>query len=91
MDESLFSLAGRHGLPAAIFEQGHAAAGPGVVTTKWKYFRMDPRAFMTMGILKARVCLLASVHTSAHTQLRHNKISRNTSQRCALRQCANSS
>eukprot|EP00967_Tisochrysis_lutea_P015199 scaffold17111_cov36-Tisochrysis_lutea.AAC.4 len=52
MDESLFQLAGEHGLPAAMFKQGHEAAGPGVVTTRWKYFRMDPRAFMTMGILK---------------------------------------
>ena len=24
------------------------------VTTRWKYFRMDPKAFMTMGILKVR-------------------------------------
>ena len=24
------------------------------VTTRWKYFRMDPQAFMTMGILKVR-------------------------------------
>lgn len=52
MDESLFTLAGHHGLPAAIFIAGHQSAGPGVVTTRWKYFRMDPRAFMTMGILK---------------------------------------
>lgn len=54
MDESLFTLAGQHALPAAIFQTGHEAAGPGVVTTRWMYFRMDPRAFMTMGILKVR-------------------------------------
>ena len=24
------------------------------MTTRWKYFRMDPKAFMTMGILKVR-------------------------------------
>jgi len=54
MDETLFDLAGTHGLPAAIFQQASGAAGPGVVTTRWKYFRMDPAAFMTMGILKVR-------------------------------------
>jgi len=60
MDESLFTLAGKHGMPAAIFRGGsgeEASAGPGVVTTRWKYFRMDPRAFMTMGILKVRFFL----------------------------------
>jgi len=60
MDESLFTLAGNHGMPAAIFRGGsgeEASAGPGVVTTRWKYFRMDPRAFMTMGMLKVRFFL----------------------------------
>lgn len=50
MDESLFNLADASGLPAAIFE----GSGDGRVTTRWKYFRMDPKAFMTMGILKVR-------------------------------------
>ena len=31
-----------------------AAGGSGAVTTRWKYYRMDPKAFMQMGILKAR-------------------------------------
>lgn len=65
MDESLFTLAGNHGMPAAIFRGGsgeEASAGPGVVTTRWKYFRMDPRAFMTMGMLKA------PQHNSSHLQ-----------------------
>ena len=35
-------------LPGVIFSDN----SDGRVTTKWKYFRMDPKAFMTMGILK---------------------------------------
>ena len=31
-----------------------ADKGGGAVTTRWKYYRMDPKAFMQMGILKVR-------------------------------------
>jgi hypothetical protein len=51
MDEDLFALAESQGMPAAIFKETGTA---GRVATRWKYFRMDPRAFMSMGILKVR-------------------------------------
>ena len=34
-----------------------ADKGGGAVTTRWKYYRMDPKAFMQMGILKVRASL----------------------------------
>ena len=52
MDENLFSLADDFGMPGVMMLEKDGADKK--VTTRWKYFRMDPKAFMTMGILKAR-------------------------------------
>ncbi|KAL1514707.1 hypothetical protein AB1Y20_003794 [Prymnesium parvum] len=53
MDEALFNLANSHGIPGVMMVEKDDV-GEKEVTTKWKYFRMDPAAFMTMGILKVR-------------------------------------
>ena len=52
MDENLFSLADDFGMPGVMMLEKDGADKK--VTTRWKYFRMDPKAFMTMGILKVR-------------------------------------
>ena len=54
MDSSLFDLADAHGLPGVMMVEHDAGDVEKEVTTRWKYFRMDPAAFMTMGILKVR-------------------------------------
>ena len=58
MDDGLFQTATSQLIPAAIMKD--TSASNGAVTTRWKYYRMDPKAFMQMGILKVRVllCLL---------------------------------
>lgn len=53
MDDKLFHLANEHGIPAVMM-RASAGGSDGAVTTRWKYYRMDPKAFMQMGILKAR-------------------------------------
>ena len=53
MDEKLFNLADSFNLPGVMMVEKDSS-GEKEVTTKWKYFRMDPAAFMTMGILKVR-------------------------------------
>jgi hypothetical protein len=52
MDEKLFRLAESKGYPAVLMREveGKEAA----VSTKWQYYRMDPVAFLSMGILKVR-------------------------------------
>ena len=52
MDAALFDTANSMGVPAVMMKSVSAANG--AVTTQWKYYRMDPKAFMQMGILKAR-------------------------------------
>ena len=52
MDEKLFDLANELGVPAVMMRANTAADG--AVTTQWKYYRMDPKAFMQMGVLKVR-------------------------------------
>ena len=59
MDTALFELADGHGLPGVMMAEGAlkedgATMQQSSVTTRWKYFRMDPKAFMTMGILKVK-------------------------------------
>ena len=59
MDVALFELADGHGLPGVMMAEGAlkedgATMQQSSVTTRWKYFRMDPKAFMTMGILKVK-------------------------------------
>ena len=61
MDETLFGNAEAQGFPAVLMAgaaDAAAAMGGGGssdrVTTKWKYYRMDPKAFLQMGILKVR-------------------------------------
>ena len=56
MDESLFQLSERSGYSAVMMKED--AEGSSKVNTRWKYYRMDPKAFLEMGILK--VCLAAS-------------------------------
>ena len=51
MDQKLFDTANTNKIPAAIFADTQKA---GAVETRWKYYRMDPKAFMQMGILKVR-------------------------------------
>ena len=51
MDVQLFDTASKHDIPAAIMAD---TSKSGAVTTRWKYYRMDPKAFMQMGILKVR-------------------------------------
>ena len=53
MDEALYTLANQHNIPGVMMVEKDTA-GEKEVTTRWKYFRMDPAAFMTMGILKVR-------------------------------------
>ena len=52
MDESLFQLAEKLGYAAVMMNEG--ADGESRVSTRWKYYRMDPKAFLAMGILKVR-------------------------------------
>ena len=52
MDEKLFTLADDFGMPGVMMIERGGEQSKKEVTTRWKYFRMDPRAFMTMGILK---------------------------------------
>jgi len=52
MDEKLFNLADDFGMPGVMMIE--KSGEDKKVTTRWKYFRMDPKAFMTMGILKVR-------------------------------------
>ena len=52
----LFEVAQRKGMPAVRMRE--VGGEQAVVTTKWKYYRMDPKAFLSMGILK--VWLLGS-------------------------------
>ena len=52
MDEALFTKAQEQGFPAVLMAD--AAGGDSRVSTRWKYYRMDPKAFLAMGILKAR-------------------------------------
>ena len=56
MDQQLFDLAASKAIPAVMMKDkvGGGAGGDGAVTTRWKYYRMDPKAFMQMGILKVR-------------------------------------
>ena len=50
MDVSLFDLAESHSMPAVLLREKSGAQS--VVKTRWKYYRMDPKAFMAMGIIK---------------------------------------
>ena len=52
MDEKLFSLAEEHGHPAVVMKESKGEES--TVATRWKYYRMDPKAFLAMGILKVR-------------------------------------
>ena len=56
MDEKLFGLAEARGYPAVLMDDTDSG---GRVNTRWKYYRMDPKAFLAMGILKV-VGLLTS-------------------------------
>ena len=49
MDQQLFETANARQIPAAIMADTSTS---GAVSTRWKYYRMDPKAFMQMGILK---------------------------------------
>ena len=53
MDESLFELAAKSNHPAVLMRED-ASGGESKVSTRWKYYRMDPKAFLSMGILKVR-------------------------------------
>ena len=50
MDVMLFDLAESDNMPAVLMRERSGAQS--VVKTKWKYYRMDPKAFMAMGIIK---------------------------------------
>lgn len=50
MDEQLFKRSEAGGLPAVLMKQTRGESN--LVSTKWKYYRMDPKAFLTMGLLK---------------------------------------
>ena len=50
MDEKLFGLAESQGYPAVLMAED--TGGESTVATRWKYYRMDPKAFLAMGILK---------------------------------------
>ena len=52
MDEALFELSDLLRAGQALLRNKRGAQS--VVTTRWKYYRMDPKAFMAMGILKVR-------------------------------------
>ncbi len=52
MDAPLFNLANEIGVPAVMMAAGDGDRG--AVSTRWKYYRMDPKAFMQMGILMVR-------------------------------------
>ena len=52
MDDKLFGLAESEGFPAVLMSE--SAGGESQVSTRWKYYRMDPKAFLAMGILKVR-------------------------------------
>merc|ERR1719409_1098279 len=52
MDEGLFTLSEKLGFAAVMMKEG--AGGESKVSTRWKYYRMDPKAFLAMGILKVR-------------------------------------
>ena len=52
MDDALFALSDREGLPAVTLRV--AGGEQPRVQTQWKYYRMDPKAFLTMGLLKVR-------------------------------------
>ena len=54
MDAKLFSTADEAAVPAVMMQANADGADEGAVTTRWKYYRMDPKAFMQMGILKVR-------------------------------------
>ena len=59
MDVALFELADGHGLPGVMMAEGAlkedgATMQQVVGDDAVKYFRMDPKAFMTMGILKVK-------------------------------------
>ena len=53
MDAKLFALANEHHIPAVMMAKSGGDA-ESAVETRWKYYRMDPKAFMQMGILKVR-------------------------------------
>jgi len=52
MDDALFQLSDQKQLPAVILKEIDGEQQR--VQTQWKYYRMDPKAFLSMGILKVR-------------------------------------
>ena len=60
MDDPLFELAQGSGYPAVLMAP--AAGRAGEVRTRWKYYRMDPKAFLAMGILKVRFLMELLTH-----------------------------
>ena len=61
----------RHAAPQV--ESAACGQGETEVTTRWKYFRMDPVAFMMMGILKvARARRIDAWATPGPTEAAHN-------------------
>ena len=54
MDESLFNFSDGANMPAVMHTNASQDGGEDKVQTRWKYYRMDPKAFLTMGLLKVR-------------------------------------
>jgi hypothetical protein len=52
MDEQLYNRSEAGGLPAVLMKETSGESN--AVHTKWKYYRMDPKAFLSMGLLKVR-------------------------------------